>query len=73
MSIFLQVDLSDITTGDGKTVRQNLWKGTPDIRHEKFGKSYRLIERIPSKAWLVWKQILQRTYNCSESGRFQHK
>jgi hypothetical protein len=72
--LFLQVELlSDITTGDGKAVRQKLWKGTPDTCHEKFGKSYISIERIPSKAWLVWKRILQRTSNCNESGRFQHK
>jgi hypothetical protein len=68
--IFLQVELlSDIITADGKSIRQEIWKGQTNNLHS-FHRDYWPHQPRPTeKAWTIWRSVLQRLLNLTCSGK----
>jgi hypothetical protein len=66
--LYLQVTLiSDISTADGRSVRPHLWKG---IKFDNAKGWWPKQPRPSERAWRLWRRLLKRILNTSDSGKF---
>jgi hypothetical protein len=60
--------LSDIVTGDGKSIRRHIRKGRKDACHENFTKSFFEQPQPGETAWAIWRKILKTITDCNDYG-----
>jgi hypothetical protein len=66
--MYLQVELlSDIVTADGKAIQQTMWQGRKDVGNNCRVKYFFQQERPGETAWSLWRNMLKRTYGCSDT------
>ena len=71
--LFLKVEMiSDILTADGKSVRQDIWKGkqndAPPLGRDDWPQQPRPTEA----SWKLWRFLLQRMLDLNSNGKIQH-
>jgi hypothetical protein len=68
---YLQVELlSDIITGDGRSIQRHIWKGKKDQCHENFTKIFFEQPRPGETSWSIWRKILKTILDCNDYGTF---